>query len=68
MILNVDYEIMIDVDKISLILPKDNFIVVDGTKVNVTSECLTTLVNAFRFVHNSHMYNKDLKIEYGKGE
>jgi hypothetical protein len=67
MILNLDDEILLDVDKVSAVIPASKYIVVGGTKVTILKEkYLAAIVKAFKWQHQTHMYNKELKREGGK--
>jgi len=66
MVLNLDNDLMVDVDRISLISSVDSFIIVDGTKVKIAKDYLITLIDAFKRLHQTHIYNKELKREGGK--
>jgi len=68
MILNLDDEIIIDTDRISLITMDDKTIVVDGVLMygGFIEKYIDVIAKAFKWQHQTHMYNKELKREGGK--
>jgi len=62
MILNIDNDIHIDMDKVSAILPRSKYIVIDGTKVTILKdEYMNIIIKAFQYIHKSYTYDKNLK-------
>ena len=69
MILNVDDEIFIDVDKISAIMPKDKFVVLDGCALALTNEeQVNIILKAYKQNAKAYMYDKELKKIRGEKE
>ena len=67
MILNLDDEILVDLDQVSAVMPASKYIVVGGTKITILKDnYMAIIVKAFKWQHQTHMYNKDLKREGGK--
>lgn len=67
MILNLDDNILIDMDRVSAVVPGDKFIVIDGTVLTVQDKNYIEIISdAFKWIHKTHIYTKDLKKEGGK--
>ena len=67
MILNLDDEILVDLEQVSAVMPTSKYIVVGGTKVTILKDnYMAIIIKAFKWQHQTHMYNKDLKREGGK--
>jgi len=67
MILNLDNDVFIDMDKVSAVVPADKFVVVDGVLLNILKDdYIVIIADAFKWQHQTHMYNKELKREGGK--
>jgi len=67
MILNLDNDVFIDMDKVSAVVPADKFVVVDGALLNILKDdYIVIIANAFKWQHQGHTYNKELKREGGK--
>jgi len=66
MVLEIDDKVFIDVDKVSYINLEQGMIVVDGQGITfpVNNDSIKVITKAFKWVHASRLYNKDLK----KGE
>jgi glycine/serine hydroxymethyltransferase len=67
MILKID-TMRIDVDLISYMNDEKYMIIVGGQGVYLDSDNYKILKKAFDHVHKSHMYDKDLKLNYGRGK
>ena len=53
---------IIDIDKVSAILPASKYIVVNGTKVTILKdEYMATIIKAFKWKHCSYIYDKHMK-------
>ena len=62
MVLTLEDEIFIDVDKISAVVPASKYIVIDGTKVTILKDKhMASIVNAYIYTHKSYMQNEKLK-------
>jgi len=69
MILNIDDEIFIDIDKISAIMPKDKFVVLDGCALALTNEeQVAIILKAYQQKTKPYLYDKELKRIRGKKE
>jgi hypothetical protein len=67
MILNLNDELFIDIDKVSLVIPEDGIVAVEGFGLQLTNkEYAKIIAKAFKWQHQTHMYNKELKREGGK--
>jgi len=67
MILNLDDKVMLDIDKVSMVLAKDKFLVVDGVALTLEkNEHIDVIAKAFKWQHQGHTYDKELKREGGK--
>ena len=54
-------------DKVSAVVPADKFVVVDGVLLNILKDdYIVIIADAFKWQHQTHMYNKELKREGGK--
>jgi hypothetical protein len=62
MVLNLDDEILIDMDKVSAVLPGSKYIIVDGTKMTILKEKnMNSIIDIFKWQHQSYMYDKNKK-------
>ena len=64
MVLNINNETIIDIDRVSAISP--SCIIVDGYKMNIYKEDMKAIKRAYYLTHNSHMYDQDGNIMRGK--
>ena len=63
MILNMDDEFLVDVEKISVLRPIERLVAFNGPFVSITEEQMKILVKAFKWQHNSHTYDKNFKLK-----
>jgi hypothetical protein len=61
MVLNLN-NMMIDMDKVSAVIPSSKYIVIDGTKVTILKdEYMDAVIRAFIYTHKSYMCDDKLK-------
>jgi hypothetical protein len=62
MILNLDDDILLDIDQVIAVVPQDRFVILDGACLTIErDDHLKAILDAFKWVHDSHMYDKNLK-------
>ena len=62
MVLNLDNDVFIDMDKVSAVVPADKFVVVDGVLLNILKDdYIVSIADVFKWQHQDHTYDKNLK-------
>ncbi len=63
MILNINDEMLVDIERISVLLPNDGLVAFDGPFVHIEKKHMDILVKAFKWQHNSHTYDQNFKLK-----
>ena len=67
MILNLDDDFLINMDKVVAVVPQDRFVVLEGTVLTIErDEHLDAITKAFKWIHKSYTHDKNMKKIRGK--